>query len=204
MLSVKIVNSSNKTYTYSTLSLPYYIMNINEDIAKIILFKNSTNICFTNSLVHFENEMKDVIFCPIRDNILLYIKWFHDNIDTIADHILNGKVVESPLIYNEHYYNSLFNLLNGKSINIFTSKFFNNYIESVYIKLADNKNDSIAYDENKFKIVFYSTFKNHLYNYLFKLNTVVNYINIGNFYGNETFIYQQQLEQFKKEIYKDL
>jgi hypothetical protein len=207
MLNIYIdINDDIITNEFSINNLPYYIMNINNDIELIKKNSNISNKCFENSLNHFNNEIKllkntlNIKLCPERDNIINYTNWFINNIN-IIDNLNKYDYIESPLFFNEYFYSNLLNKNKKKYLLISNSLYFNNYIDCLYIKY-DNKNteSKIINNFNDFKLLYEETFIQQYNIYLNKICEVSHYINQGNFYGQQTSLYEKKIIEFKKSL----
>jgi hypothetical protein len=187
-------------------NLPYYIININNDIELIKKNNNISNICFSNSLTHFNNEIKllknttNIKICPERDNIIKYTNWFIDNVD-ITNNLSKYDFIEVPLFFNEYFYSTLLNKNKKKYLSITNSLYFNNYIECLYINESKQNNEyKIINNFNDLKLIYETTFIQQCNLYLNKISEVSHYINQGNFYGQQTSQYEKKLIDFKNSL----
>lgn len=200
---IDLIDFKEININYNTNNLPYYLMNINIDIENIKNSKNVSDICFPNSLIHFDNKLyllkntDNILLCPIRDNIISYTNWFITNLKLFDKQY---DFVEIPLIFNDYIYSKILTKYNKKKISISKSKYFNNYIDCLYLEVNIDKVTKPIHNLNEFKYMFEDMFLNTCNDYLNKINEVSSYVYKGNFFGENTLSYELQLENIKKNI----
>lgn len=211
---------------FDSASLPYYILNTNTDI-DVVHGSEKSEICFPNELNYLSKilnksidsiEGTDIIAsgyvnssspikfvrCPVRNNLLEYVNWYLRNIDMISESI--GKenvVVEIPLLNVKYVYARLLPRIKNSRIVIFKSRFFNKYIDCLYMcKTTSKYADFTIASYNDFCKFYDDKYLSSRNAYLISMANAAEYIRKGNFYGYETSNYEKSRIQFIKNINK--
>ena len=179
----------------TTNDIPYYITNINEYLQQLDKSYEKTDIVFENLYSHFNDDYKYILYKEIniiqpRNNLFNYIDTFIN--DDLFKKFVNNEIIEAPLIFVKAFYNRF----NKYKLTIFKSKFFNKYIDSVFIcKSEILKNQNIIHDKiksfNEFEDFFNDNINKYLISYCNKVYEATNYLNNNNFYGQQTNKYKQ-------------
>lgn len=230
---IKINNKEDENINYKIKfeinSIPYYILNLNNDIEKIKSMEKVSDICFPNILnenlieklsiklkdqikdkidiIKFFNKNKksDIITCPYRDNIFEYIKWFIESIEDLINELNKGNIIEIPIFNIKIFYNVLLSKLNNKKCAFFKSIFFDKYIDCLYMYII---NEKINETENIIEITSYTDFNKYMDNqwlefrlkYINSISKVSQYIINGNYYGYESSKYEQLQKEFINKV----
>lgn len=230
---IKINNKEDENINYKVKfeinSIPYYILNLNNDIEKIKSMEKVSDICFPNILnenlieklsiklkdqikdkidiIKFFNKNKksDIITCPYRDNIFEYIKWFIESIDDLISELNKGNIIEIPIFNIRIFYSVLLSKLNNKKCAFFKSIFFDKYIDCLYMYII---NEKINETENIIEITSYTDFNKYMDNqwlefrlkYINSISKVSQYIINGNYYGYESSKYEQLQKEFINKL----
>lgn len=199
---------------FDSASLPYYVLNTNEDLLTLVENKEVALSCFPNEIDSilkllqvdysglFINENTElfgpspaehVVLCPERDNILKYTQWYINSIDTIVDKLSTSSyIVEVPILPIKYFYARLLPRLDPKSsFRVYKSSYFNPFIDCLYLQKVD-KAESVQKinNYNMFLSMFKTLFDSYLYTYLIGMSKVAGYITRGNFYGQEMLKYK--------------
>lgn len=200
---------------YKTLNLPYYIMNINEDIKLIQEFEKVSINCFHNSIRHFKSNLNllliddnmrkigtNVIVCPKRNDILEYTNWFNTE-NKLYDKVTDTTAVEMPILFNSYVAANILLSMNKNKVFIYHSSFINIYFDCIYIiKMGKSLNVDcqIVKTLDQFKSILNENFIPVLKSFLITVSEISAYVKAGNFYGAKFHKYEQKLKSFANSI----
>jgi len=211
---------------FMTNDLPYYILNINEELIKISNIPEKSNIIFNNLSEHFTNdsfdklllneinedeELKNLIkkntkinLIKERTNLLSYINNYLN--DDLYTKFKNNEIIEIPLFFIQSFYSKF----KSDSFVIFKSKYLNKYIDCLYMYQIVSPSTPLlskfvsikSYDQ--FEKYFREEFNELIIKYSSILYSGGRYIDEDNFYGESTNYYMKQIEKFKQNLNKNV
>lgn len=218
-------SDQNGEVLFDSASLPYYVLNTNDDLIMMQEVSNVAMSCFPNDIQsvckHYDMQAEDiqllensklfgengavrVLMCPDRSDLYSYMNWYMMSIDKVINELRDSKsIVEIPLFPVKYVYEQLFSKLKEGSYRIYKSVYFVPYIDCLYMQrvngVKESASDSIT-NYKMFSAKFQNEFHSYLEYYLVVMAKVAAYIKRGNYYGNEMTKYKTDKTEFIQNL----